>query len=112
MTIGERLRRLRVSRKWSQEEVARQIGVTRSAYSHYEINSRQPVYDTVCKLATLFDVPIDYLIDHTIEDAQPVETKRLLTLWQSMDEATREQTLGMMLYVIQNSKLSNTQSNK
>lgn len=103
MTIGERLRRLRLSRKWSQEEVARRIGVTRSAYSHYEINSRQPVYETVCKLAILFDVSIDYLINHDNLDMQPVETKRLLVLWQTMDEQTREQAFNMIQYVAQNS---------
>ena len=101
MTIGERLRRLRLSRNWSQEEVARQIGVTRSAYSHYEINSRQPIYDTICKLAIIFDVSIDYLINFDNEDHQPEETKRLLKLWQSMDEQTREQALSMMQHVSQ-----------
>ncbi|TVX92970.1 helix-turn-helix domain-containing protein [Paenibacillus agilis] len=106
MTIGERLRRLRISRKLSQEEVARYIGVTRSAYSHYEINSRQPVYDTVRKLSNLFDVSIDYLINSDLQDHEPQETKRLLQLWQAMDEQSREQTLHMMHAMKQsNSKL-------
>jgi transcriptional regulator with XRE-family HTH domain len=51
MNMGERLRELRLRRKISQEEVARHIGITRSAYSHYEINNRQHVYDTLIKLA-------------------------------------------------------------
>ncbi|MCG7406698.1 helix-turn-helix domain-containing protein [Paenibacillus sp. ACRRX] len=105
MTIGERLRRLRMSRKLSQEEVARHIGVTRSAYSHYEINSRQPVYDTIRKLAVLFDVSIDYLVNADNQDKQPVETQRLLQMWQSMDEHSREQTLSMMQHVMKHSEL-------
>lgn len=62
MNMGERLRELRLRRKISQEEVARHIGITRSAYSHYEINNRQPIYETLIKLAAYFDVSLDYII--------------------------------------------------
>ncbi|NMM54217.1 helix-turn-helix transcriptional regulator [Paenibacillus aquistagni] len=103
MSLGKRLRQLRRQRKWSQEQVARQIGVTRSAYSHYEINSRQPVYDTICKLSVLFEVSIDYLINPDIEDVEPVKTKILLQLWQSMDEVDKDHTLNMMAHVVKQS---------
>ncbi|WP_195570825.1 helix-turn-helix transcriptional regulator [Paenibacillus sp. 1001270B_150601_E10] len=103
MSLGKRLRQLRRQRKWSQEQVARQIGVTRSAYSHYEINSRQPVYDTICKLSVLFEVSIDYLINPDIEDVEPAKTKILLQLWQAMDEADKEHTLNMMAHVVKQS---------
>ncbi|SMG25802.1 helix-turn-helix transcriptional regulator [Paenibacillus aquistagni] len=103
MSLGKRLRQLRRQRKWSQEQVARQIGVTRSAYSHYEINSRQPVYDTICKLSVLFEVSIDYLINPDIEDVEPVKTKILLQLWQAMDEVDKDHTLNMMAHVVKQS---------
>ncbi len=54
MTMGDRLRELRLRKNISQEEVARRVGITRSAYSHYEINNRQPVYETLIKLANFF----------------------------------------------------------
>ena len=62
MTMGDRLRELRLRKNMSQEEISKQIGITRSAYSHYEINNRQPVYETLIKLSTFFDVSLDYII--------------------------------------------------
>ncbi|MEK5056043.1 helix-turn-helix transcriptional regulator [Niallia sp. FSL K6-0212] len=60
--LGDRLKVLRASRKLTQEELAEKIGVTRGTYAHYEINKRQPDYDTLVKIAKFFDVSTDYLI--------------------------------------------------
>lgn len=100
MTIGERLRGLRLARNMSQEEVARHIGVTRSAYSHYEINNRQPVYSNLNKLALLFDVPIDYILNEDRTDYAR-ETKQLLQLWHSLDHSSRQHTLHILRQSIQ-----------
>lgn len=95
MTFGERLRNLRTARNMSQEQVARYIGLTRSAYSHYEINNRQPVYTTLLKLAVLFDVSVDYLInDNSYLELR--ETNQLLQLWHGLDADSRQQTLQLM----------------
>lgn len=95
MTFGERLRNLRTVRNMSQEQVARHIGLTRSAYSHYEINNRQPVYSTLLKLAVLFDVSVDYLInDNSYIESH--ETNQLLQLWHGLDADSRQQTLQLM----------------
>ncbi|SDE73283.1 Helix-turn-helix domain-containing protein [Paenibacillus sp. cl6col] len=95
MTFGERLRNLRTARNMSQEQVARHIGLTRSAYSHYEINNRQPVYTTLLKLAVLFDVSVDYLInDNSFLESH--ETNQLLQLWHGLDADSRQQTLQLM----------------
>lgn len=95
MTFGERLRNLRTARNMSQEQVARHIGLTRSAYSHYEINNRQPVYTTLLKLAVLFDVSVDYLInDNSYMGSH--ETNQLLQLWHGLDADSRQQTLQLM----------------
>nr|WP_212116888.1 helix-turn-helix transcriptional regulator [Niallia circulans] len=66
--IGDRLRDLRSKMKLTQEELAEKIGVSRGTYAHYEINKRQPDYETLKKLATFFNVSLDYLI--TGEDGQ------------------------------------------
>ncbi|NEZ43879.1 helix-turn-helix domain-containing protein [Paenibacillus alvei] len=95
MTFGERLRNLRTVRNMSQEQVARHIGLTRSAYSHYEINNRQPVYSTLLKLTVLFDVSVDYLInDHSYIESH--ETNQLLQLWHGLDADSRQETLQLM----------------
>ncbi|WP_433958886.1 helix-turn-helix domain-containing protein [Cytobacillus horneckiae] len=60
--LGDRLKILRSERKLTQEELASKIGVTRGTYAHYEINKRQPDYDTLIKLADFFEVSTDYLL--------------------------------------------------
>lgn len=60
--LGDRLKKLRSEHKWTQEDIARKLELSRGTYAHYEINKRQPDYDTLKKLSELFDVSIDYLI--------------------------------------------------
>ena len=103
MTMGDRLRELRLRKGLSQEEVARQIGVTRSAYSHYEINNRQPVYETLKKLAVLFNVSLDYIIGG--EPVKPEtqvtpEAIEIIRILNSMDQDKRKQSIDRMMAVI------------
>ncbi|MFC5648379.1 helix-turn-helix domain-containing protein [Paenibacillus solisilvae] len=103
MTMGDRLRELRLRKSLSQEDVARQIGVTRSAYSHYEINNRQPVYETLKKLAVLFNVSLDYIIGG--EPVKPEtqvtpEAIEIIRILNSMDQEKRKQSIDRMMAVI------------
>ncbi|MBM7563458.1 helix-turn-helix domain-containing protein [Paenibacillus sacheonensis] len=103
MTMGDRLRELRLRKNISQEEVARQIGITRSAYSHYEINNRQPVYETLKKLAVLFNVSLDYIIggeparSDTSVTPEAIEIIRILN---GMDQERRKQSIDRMMAVL------------
>lgn len=60
--LGDRLKNLRSAKKLTQEDLAERIGVSRGTYAHYEINKRQPDYDTLIKLADFFEVSTDYLL--------------------------------------------------
>jgi transcriptional regulator with XRE-family HTH domain len=103
MTMGDRLRELRLKKNISQEEVARQIGITRSAYSHYEINNRQPVYETLKKLAVLFDVSLDYIIggEPARQETQVTpEAIEIIRILNSMDQDKRKQSIDKMMAVI------------
>ncbi|MFC3801302.1 helix-turn-helix domain-containing protein [Cohnella sp. GCM10012308] len=105
MSMGDRLRQLRLERHLSQEEVARQVGITRSAYSHYEINNRHPVYETLIKLAHYFNVSLDYIIGgagtkRNEHSAEPQEHK-ILELFKSMDQEQRQQSIGLLLGIVE-----------
>ena len=63
--FGDTLRELRLSKKLTQEETAKIIGVARGTYTHYELNKREPDNDTLLKIANLFGVTTDYLLGHT-----------------------------------------------
>ena len=62
MHFHERLKTLRKDFNLTQEELAHKIGVSASAIGLYEQNRREPDNDTLGKLASVFNVTIDYLL--------------------------------------------------
>lgn len=58
--IGAKVKHLRKSRKWTQEELAQRVGLQRSTLSNYEIGRRSPHLKDLQKLAKTFGVGIDY----------------------------------------------------
>ncbi len=60
--FGQRLSILRKENKWTQSEVAAKLNTVQSTYSGYELGTRKVTLDTIIALATIFDVPPDYLI--------------------------------------------------
>ncbi|MFE4896607.1 helix-turn-helix domain-containing protein [Peribacillus butanolivorans] len=74
--LGARLKKLRSKQGLSQEELSKILGLTRGTYAHYEINKRQPDYDTLKKIADFFDVTLDYLITGNEKNISPDE------MWQ------------------------------
>ena len=62
MTLGERLKKLRENMDLEQKDVANMIGVKNNTLSQYESDNRKPDYDTLQRLAKLYNVTIDYLV--------------------------------------------------
>ena len=63
MILGEKLKVLRTAKKMSQKELAERIGIAKSVISFYESGDRFPSYDVLIKLARIFNVTTDYLLD-------------------------------------------------
>lgn len=68
---GERLKALREARGWTQEEVARRLNVSRAAVGHWERGKNEPSYDTLIRLARLYNTSTAYLIGET-DDPSPL----------------------------------------
>lgn len=79
MTIGERLKRLRIEREMTQEEVGNILGITKGAVQKYEsgqiTNFRS---DTIRKLCQLFKIaPAYFIFDHVAEDYSSTDSREL-----------------------------------
>jgi len=74
MSVGQRLRYLRKLKKLTQSEVSEKLGINRSTYAKYETDDNQADYETLKKLADLFEVSVDYLLGRTDNPAPPSET--------------------------------------
>lgn len=62
MVVGNRLRNIRELRNLSQVEAAKKMGISNQVLSNYEIERRDPDTKTLIKLATTYDVSVDYLL--------------------------------------------------
>lgn len=65
---GEKLRELRKIEGWTQEEVAKRLGVSKQTYSHYENEKRKPSLETIKELASVYQVNIDDIFSDEKQD--------------------------------------------
>ena len=61
--FGEKLRILREIYDVSQQEIADLLGIERSTYTYYELGKTEPSLGTLRKIAYLFHVSADFLLD-------------------------------------------------
>ena len=60
--IGERIRHWRRRRAMSQDDVARDIGITQATLSNYELGKRDPSISTLLAIAGTLNVSLGELI--------------------------------------------------
>lgn len=63
MAFSEKIKTLRMSHRLSQRELADMVGVGKSQISYYENGERFPSADVLIKIADVFRVTTDYLLD-------------------------------------------------
>jgi len=66
--FGKKLRELRKIEGWTQEEVAKKLGISKQTYSNYENEKRKPSLSIIRELASIYNVNID---DIFAEEAGP-----------------------------------------
>ena len=102
--IGGKIAELRKEQGLNQKELAKKIGVSRSALSLYEIDRREPDLETVKKIASLFGVTTDYLLGAegdamgTEENTNEV-AKRIGRNLKVLRESTTQRELAPLLGV-------------
>ena len=57
------LKYLRLRENFSQAELAKKLGVSKSTISMYEVGNRQPDFETLENIADLFNVDMNFLLD-------------------------------------------------
>ncbi|MFN5879828.1 MAG: helix-turn-helix domain-containing protein, partial [Flavobacteriales bacterium] len=93
MQIGNNLKLLRKRLKRSQEEVAQDLGLTRSTYSGYENGVAQPNLETLVAFSDYFKVPIDDLVRKDFE-------KMTTSDWERLDKGLYADVKGQKLRVL------------
>lgn len=64
--LGKKLKQLRLQNNLLQKQVADYLKIVKSTYSQYETGKSRPDYETLKKIARLYNVSLDELLDHEI----------------------------------------------
>lgn len=63
--LGDRLKKERLTKDLNQPELAKILNVAKGTVSNWENGNRSPDPEMLSKLATFFDVSVDYLLGRT-----------------------------------------------
>jgi transcriptional regulator with XRE-family HTH domain len=95
--FGEKLRRLRKARGWSQDELGAKVAIHGRHVGKYEAGRVLPNAETLLRIARLLQVSIDYLLRDEVSDAgdpqaalhDPMLLKQFSAL-ENMDDRDRD----------------------
>lgn len=76
--IGNRLKKLREEKRLKQSDLANKLGVSQQTISQYEKDIREPDPVMSKKIASFFDVSIDYLYGNSSERSTVDKIKSIL----------------------------------
>lgn len=60
--IADKIKTLRISNKWTQSKLAKELGITRSSVNAWEMGISVPSTTYIVELAQIFHVSTDYLL--------------------------------------------------
>ena len=81
-TLGKRLKELRREKGILQDDLARDIGVSKGTVSVWERDARKPEYDTLEQLCEYFQVNLGYLLGEDVDRALVQPSDEDLSEWQ------------------------------
>lgn len=97
--IGENIKLFRQSKGLTQEELAKKLGISKSAISRYESGQREPDLDSVEKIASTLGVSlrdlvsVDNLFNILVGGESLIETQYLSNL-QNYNDSSVEKKIG------------------
>ena len=96
LNFGNKLKELRTQNNMTQQQVAAQIGVSKSVISYYELQERIPSPEILLKLASVFHVSTDYLLgisNDKVLDVSGLDEEDIAVL-SSMVSLLRKKNIG------------------
>lgn len=97
--FGKRLKELRELNGYSQEELARQLNISRSRVGMYEQGRREPDFEMLEAIADLFNVNMDYLLKKEALHSELTQDELLiLAEYRDSDSQTKEMVKRLLSY--------------
>lgn len=70
----EKLRNLRIRHNFTQQDIAKELGISQQAYANYENSNRVPPVKTLEKIASIFNISLETLLSTIESDELQDET--------------------------------------
>ena len=105
-SFGQRLLALRKQKGWSQPELGKQMGTSGPIIGRYERGEMTPSIEVAKRLAEVFGVTLDYLVDDR-EMPNILQDRAMLARWREIDalEAPeRERILSVVDSLVRDAK--------
>ena len=104
IVVVKNLRKLRINRGISQQQLADVIGISQQSVNKYENHNVEPDISSLIKLADYFETSVDYLIGHTFSSDQctteDIElTSKELTLIQDYRSLSKDEQSSIRLII-------------
>lgn len=90
MTLGKRLKQVRIEKGFSQADVADFLNISRQSISRWETDKAYPDIDNLVELSKYYEVSIDELLTQT-KDLQQEINKKTEQMNKNMDEIEKKQ---------------------
>ncbi len=92
MTVGQRIKRLRQERGWSQVQLGRRLNVHQKQISGYERDIHVPSTDLLIQIAKEFNVSLDYLAFDDRDDLRSadISDRELLQQLAEIDQFSEQ----------------------
>jgi transcriptional regulator with XRE-family HTH domain len=106
MTVGEKIKHIRKDKGLQQKTIAGEVGLDQSNYNKIENGRREPSVEVLQKLAVIFGVTVDDLLNPdddkkptpvTVEDKTTTEKIRLIEQLEEEDKNVIYKMLDTML---------------
>ena len=94
--VGDRIAYLRKSKGISQTDLAKQISASREAIGKYERNEAMPSVETAKKIADVFEVTLDYLVDESVTPTFDKQTVKRLQDIHILKEDDQKHLFALM----------------
>ncbi len=121
MTIGERLKEIRLKLKLSQTEFGQKVGLERTSLSNYERGVDQPGKGRLYLIAEKFGVNPEWLINGTgepyksnevsAEDRDEIEREHIRRMFSELSPRTQRIILDVLKERIEQDKLNKSYRN-
>jgi len=104
----QRLKELRLRKRYSQDRLAMELGTSQTTISYYETGERSPDADFIRKAARFFHVSTDYLLELINDDtdihANTAYEDKLLREFRKLDDAGKQKSIAYIEGILDSEK--------